>query len=350
MWAAAFGALCLGAATYIWSAWLLSGNAKPTPTGITRVPGWMSIALHAQEILMGLGALVAVYLVLVRPWRREGRITFDGLLVICFLLVVWQDPLFNYAQLHFTYSSVFINFGSWSANIPGFLPPNGDLFPEPVVWIVAAYSLFIVFVLVNCAVMRKATSRWPRVRGGWLVLICFGVSITVCFVAEPIWMRTGAYTYGGALKGWTLFYGKYYQYPLYEPILASTLFTSLSCLRYFRDDRGRTFVEHGIDSLRVSGGLKSILRFLALFGAVNACYLAFYNVPQQWFNLHSSPWPKAIAERSYWTNGLCGEGTGYACGGPAIPIPRRGSAHVNPAGELVYPNGTSRPVPIPLKK
>ena len=53
--------------------------------------------------------------------------------------------------------------------------------------------------------------------------------------------------------------------------------------------------------------------------------------------LHGGPWPADVQNRSYLTNGVCGPGTSYACASPSVPTPRRNSAHLDPAGELVGP-------------
>src|SRR5581483_6406011 len=75
--------------------WILSGDATPTPTGVDAVPGYMKTA----AVVCQYGGLVccAVFLwfFLVRPWRRERRITLDGLFCLVFATIFWQDTLIN---------------------------------------------------------------------------------------------------------------------------------------------------------------------------------------------------------------------------------------------------------------
>ncbi|MND02321.1 hypothetical protein D3C83_216600 [compost metagenome] len=59
-------------------------------------------------------------------------------------------------------------------------------------------------------------------------------------------------------------------------------------------------------------------------------------------------WPADVQKRSYLTNHICGAGTDYACGGPAVPIPRPGSFHLDPEGRLVVPEQTKPPAVIPF--
>jgi hypothetical protein len=132
--------------------------------------------------------------------------------------------------------------------------------------------------------------------------------------------------------------GHYYQLPIYEVILAAAWWTALAALRFFKDRRGNTVVERGVESVSTSGRRRTLLRLLALVGAANSIFLA-YNIAYVFIGgLHAGPWPTDIQYRSYLVDNLCGPGTTYACPGPGVPIPRPGSAHLAPSGELI-PSG-----------
>jgi hypothetical protein len=77
---------------------------------------------------------------------------------------------------------------------------------------------------------------------------------------------------------------------------------------------------------------------------VNLIFLLGYNLPHQFFAIHSGPWPKDITSRSYLTDGFCGPLTTYACAGPNTPIPRPNSSHVSPEGKLVGPDTKNTPI------
>jgi hypothetical protein len=67
------------------------------------------------------------------------------------------------------------------------------------------------------------------------------------------------------------------------------------------------------------------------------------------FLLNADSWPADIQSRSYFTAGMCGDGTDYACWGPGVPLPRVGAPHLDPDGRLVP--GTSEPAHrIPLAR
>jgi hypothetical protein len=135
----------------------------------------------------------------------------------------------------------------------------------------------------------------------------------------------------------TLFYGHYYQFPIYETLLLSLPMTAVTCLRYFKNDRGQTLVERGLHDVGGSGLKRTAIRFLALVAATNVIFLGLYNIPMQWFAMRTTAPVQDIVDRSYLLNGICGPGTTYACPGKDIPIPRPESAHVDPQGQLVKP-------------
>jgi hypothetical protein len=335
-WWAAAGACFLALEIYLFASWIGSGDATATPSGPDRAPAWMRTVVHTWQALGVVAALGVVYVFLVRQRRRERRLTLDGMFVVVFGLLYWQDPLVNYSQNWATFNSELINFGSWGPQLPGWIAPQSNLFAEPIVWALPSYlyAVFGIVVLANF-VMRKAKSRWPRLGTAGLVGICLGFTFTTDLLAEIIFIRFGIYAYPGGISGITLWHGHYYQLPLNEVALMSLVFTGWASLRYFRNDKGQTFAERGADQLQLSPRRRSAVRFLALLGAANVVMLGLFMIPMQWFALHAGAWPQDIVDRSYLSNNMCGPRTTYACPGPDVPINRPGSDHVDPAGEVV---------------
>lgn len=328
------GAIFLGIEGWAVTMWIATGKATPTPGGPTPVPTWMKVAGHTWEVLGLLGFMVFLWRFLIRPWRREGRITLDGMFCIIFLTMYWQDLLMNYFQIVNTYNTMFFNLGSWFADIPGWSSPNANLLAEPLLFMgpVFVYGMFGGVVLSNF-MMRKAKERNPRLGKLGLVVVAFCfILVFVMLVEGGLLLRLGINIDPGAIPELSLFAGKYYQYPLYELILASCLLTSWASLRFFRDDNGQTVAERGIDQLRVDSKWKQGIRFLALTGICNAIFLVTFSIPHQFFALKAGAWPEDVTKRSYFTDGICGPGTTYACPGPDTLIPRRGSLHVTPGG------------------
>lgn len=344
MFWAMLGAMFLALIVYLLVAWLTSGNVTTTHSGPTPVPTWMKVTLRTWEFVGIPITIYTVYHFVVRPWRRDGRLSPDGLMLLAMMTCYWQDIMLDYTQYWCTYNSYLFNFGSWNAQIPGWLPPNGNQLVEPFLWAwpLYAYMCFLAAVL-GCFVMRKAKARWPELGKFGLFMVCFGFIFVLDVILEPVFMALGFYTYAGAIPWMTIFHGHYYQLPIYQSVLFSATLAGWASLRYFRNDKGQTVAERGIDQMRCTARNKTRLRFLALVGVANVIYLGFYNIPYQFFALHAAPWPKDIIERSYFTNNLCGPGTEYACSGPNVPIPRPDSAHLSPDGELVVPAGTKLP-------
>jgi hypothetical protein len=198
-----------------------------------------------------------------------------------------------------------------------------------------------------CWSMRKMKARWPGMGPGRLIAGCFAVMIVFDFVIEGcIWIPLGFYTYaGGHLSLWP---DSYHKFPLHETLFASALWTGFAILRYFKNDKGETLAERGVSKLNVGVGRKTALRFLALLAAMSAVFNFMFNIPIALFIApQSATWPKAIQERSYLTDRICGAGTDRICPGPGIPN-FRGSqtAHVNPNGQLVVPAGVNLPRPV----
>jgi hypothetical protein len=140
----------------------------------------------------------------------------------------------------------------------------------------------------------------------------------------------------------TLNAGHYYEFPVYQGITASLLYTSWGALRFFRDDRGRSFAERGIDQVTASACVKGWMRFFAVSGAITAIFFAFYHVPNALIALRGDAWPQDVQQRSYLTSGVCGPGTDVACPDPRVPFPRgQSSLRIAPDGTLVSPQGAT---------
>lgn len=331
VWWAALGAATLVLALYIFGSWIASGP-EATPKGPTPMPGWMSMLLDAQEIAYPLLFAVCVYIFFVRPWRRERRLTTDGMLAIACISLYWQDPIANYVNPWFQYNTAFFNYGSWAGQIPGFVAPNGVV-AEPLLVVGPIYLFMLLPGIISANyIMRAARARWPQMGRLGTIGLCFVYLATLDFVLECLWIRTGFYAYGGTIDWLTIWRGHYYQFPIYESAMFGGVWTVWACIRYFRNDKGETIAERGIEQLTAKPRTKTLVRTLALVGAFNLAYLVFA-VGWIWISVYQSPWPDDIVNRSY-LNGLCGEGTAYACPGPAVPIFRPDSAYITPKGDL----------------
>jgi hypothetical protein len=343
---AAFIALML----YIFGAWITSDAFRHMGTGVTPVPTYQKIAAHSQEALWGAAMIAILYFVAWRPYKRNGKLSLDALIVLAMGWCWWQDPLYSYVTQSFNYSSVQLNMGGWACKIPGFASPNGCNIPQPLIWDISFYVFGMAGATIGAAaLLRKWRARNPDVSTLKLLSVTFVAYCLIDFILEGTWVRLGLYHYAGGVKGWNVFQGTFYQFPLYECLAVATMMTAMTSLRFFVNDRGETIVERGASELKMGDKRRTAMRYLALVGILNVCMLVgwagFVNV----FNVHAGAWPKATQERSYLNNGLCGAGTSYACPGDAVSTPRDGeSIHIDPAGNVVVPAGLSKPTVVPL--
>lgn len=350
---ALIGAIMIAFETFVLIRWVSGPNFKHVSKGPTPVPGWMHIELIAwQSVSMPVAAGI-IYWFVIRPWRRERRVGIDGLLVIAFSTLWWQDPISNYLGPWVTYNADTVNFGSWVNSVPGALSQGsgGKMLVEPILFTPGAYVyIFTIVMFVGSWVMRRAAARWPRMGKVGLIGVCFGAMLLFDMLLEGIiWLPLGVFEYPGG-SALALFGNTYHKYPLNEMLTIGATFTTVASVRYFANDRGQSIADRGIDDVRgpSNSGKKLVLRALATIAVVQAGMFAFYNVPNTWIGAHSTAWPKDLQQRSYFTNGICGEGSGLACPGPDVPLVRNGSIYVAPNGTAVTPSGVTIPPPVPF--
>lgn len=308
----------------VWGRWIFSDQFRPIATGSDPIPRRELYTLYA---LQAGGVALTAFLVwrfLLRPWIRERRLTGDGLLLLALPFGWFQDPFFNYSQNWLVYNAHLVNLGSWTAFVPGWVSPNQDRFSEPL--LVGFGYIFWIFtaMLVGCWAFTRMRTRWPGMTLTTFIPLGIVVCIAIDLVIEWSAVLLGWYALPGGWRAVSLLPGTRWQMPLTEVVIGGVQTFVWVSLRYFRDDRGHTLAERGVDQLRLSPRKKTAVRFLSLCGAVTICGLVF-NIPIQWQGLHSDTWPDDVP--SYLT-GVCPQydRDPQLCGGPGIPIPR--SPHI----------------------
>ncbi|MBV9320786.1 MAG: spirocyclase AveC family protein [Mycobacterium sp.] len=353
IWAIIGGAI-LAFQIYVWMRWITGPYFKRVPTGPSDPPMLMKAILITWTTVIVVGLPVGIYYFIVRPWRRERRITLDGMLLVACGLIFFQDPLLNYFNTWSTYNTWMWNRGSWVQNIPGWMSYGepGRMMAEPLLMNAPGYSYGVLLcTILGCWVMRRAKSRWPNISNIGLISVLIVWTFFFDLIIEGLFlMPMGLFTYPGAIRSLSINAGHYYQWPLYEGLMWGGVQAGLCSLRYFTDDRGRTFVERGLE--RIQGGFakQQLARFLAIFAACSAFFFVCYNIPAQWLAMHQDPWPHDILKRSYFLMGICGEGTDRPCPDPALPIPGKNSGYINQKGQLVFPEGVTLPQVVRLER
>ena len=113
--------------------------------------------------------------------------------------------------------------------------------------------------------------------------------------AELIWVRTSMYAYPGTIHGLSIWGGKWYQFPIYESVLWPMMWTAMGALKYFRDDKGRSVVERGVDRVKARRARRTPLRVLAIVGFANVAMI-IYTIPMVDFSLHNDSTPRGLPE------------------------------------------------------
>lgn len=358
LWAV-FGAAYLVFAIAVLTHWVTSPLFKRVPPGPTPVPTYMKDAILFFEFGGTAAALACIYFIIIRPWRRDGRLSVDGAIIIGTLSMFVQDPLSSNSGHWFSYNAWGWNMGSWVNSVPfglGKAAP-GAMLVEPVGLVPAGYVWsFAMAMYLGSWVMKKARDRWPHLSSVSLILICLVTMWGFDFVVEGLmFCPLGVWQYGGG--HFAIFSGHYYRFPMTEPITAGALYAGPALVRFFKNDRGETIADRGLESLPISNRRKSLLRALAAVGVFNAIMFMTFNMPNTWSATRSEQWPADVQRRSYFTSGICGEGTNQMCPGPAVPQyrndnqdPNGGSAHLDPDGKLVIPPNTVLPSMVPFDR
>jgi hypothetical protein len=349
---AVLGAAFMALMIYIFAAWIASPYFRHEGPGVTPIPTLVQAGADFQQIAGVVVTVLIGFLVIWRPYRREGRLSLDALFILGMIWCWWQDPLYSYFKSGFSYATVTFNMGSWACKIPGWQSPNGCNLAQPLPWDPTFYVIGMAGGVVVCAaLLRRWRARNPQVSGVSLMLGAFVFFYLADLVCEGFWVRLGLYHYGSGIPGIELFSGKWYQFPLFEPLAVSLMLTGMTAVRFFVNDRGETVVERGASDLRVGARGKTFVRYLAIVGLLNVCMLVLWAGTTNFFVAHSQAWPKSIQQRSWLNPHICGPGTTYACSGTnSVATPVSGqSAYIAPGAKLVIPRGTNTAQLQPIK-
>jgi hypothetical protein len=299
--------------------WATGPEFEPVRIGPTEVPTWMKVAAIAGQAIFVVTAATFLYRLVIRPWRRERRVIFDGLLCIASLLTSVYDASSAYFHNWFTYNSYFLNWGNPATSLPGWQAYSaaGETIAWPILFFPTLYAIvFVALSIVGCWVMRHVHHRWPRLPKPVLMTICFASMIVISIILEgQLFMRLGFYLE----TGWSFRFlnSTYSHNPVRNILLFAVLFTGLSSLRYFVNDRGQTLVERGAERFPASSSRAIAMRFLAVLAAVQVVIGLGYHLPMALTTLATpdARWDDVVVNNSYLNDQICGVGTPRACPG-----------------------------------
>lgn len=307
----AIGAVCVAVAAYVYTSWIVSGNATPVDPGPDAIPSGTRLAIIVFQIACPALALVAIVYV-VRKSLRERQLCVEAAIVIGSAIAWWHDPLINWLQPALFYNAGLVNFGNWTENIPGWLCPDGRLMAEPVLMIGMIYIWMpLTMGMIARWAMGRARRRWPTL--GPVRTFCFGwlAVFVIEFPLEIFAVHHGLVGYPASVPGLTLWAGETVQLPLYGPILWSLVLTSSGALMFFRNAAGQIRVEGGVETLGwARPRVKSLLRVLAVTGYLHVVAIGVYDVPVNFAGLYAGP---TETYPTYLRTQLCGPDTPRPC-------------------------------------
>lgn len=333
LWAP-IGFVCVATSTCGILAWLFSGP-EPTPPGPDPFIGWRIVVLRLAEVISLAVTAFMLWKYLFKSLVQERRLTFDGMFILALLPMYFMDVTANYFNFSFAYNAHFVNLGSWANYVPGFEAPRQHLLPEPLLYSLPMYTWWLFGeALFGCFVVRKVRSRFPTASSTLVFAAVFIAIFVVDFIGENILIRAGHYSYAGVVGHLTLWAGSQYQFPIYESAMVATLGVGFTYLRYFRDDKGLSFVERGVESLHFTPRLITTTRYFAVAAFVYLFTIVGYFLPYNFFAMQEDTFADLP---SYLRAGICGEGTDYACPGREVPVPSRSSIHLKPDDPALVP-------------
>ncbi len=319
------GALWLGLASYCWIAWVASGDFQTNTLARDQAPDWYVTLMRSWEVFALVVTLLIFWIFVLRPKIRTGRLSFDGLFFLGCAMICFQEPWVNWTSPQFLYSTTSVNFGSWTAHIPGWNSPNSELVPLSL-WALTAY-FWLVGIPAYCGsrFMGWLRARDPSISRFRMILYAYLALCVFDILLESFITRTQLFSYGSVVPELSLWAGTDHQFPIYETVSWAGTYTALACLHFFRDDQGRSLPERGIDKLRIgSGRLRTFARYLAIMGVCQLAILFTYNIPYAYWGMHAEM-PDVFIEREWRTAGVCGPKTAYDCPKPEDPIARQSS-------------------------
>lgn len=323
-WWATLGVLMFAFQAYVFGSWVLGPNFVPTSPSATTIPEWQRIYFIVLQVVVPMIALTCIWFWVIKPWRQDGKLSTDGMIALSGFTTVFWDPSMNYTSTALIYNSHLINWGAWTlGSWPGWTSPAGNLLPEPIILTGTGYlGLVTTQAFFMCWLLRQMKARWPSM--GVVTTLC-AIVIGITFidsVLEAMLIRTEVYAYPGGIRAITLFAGETYQFPLSEGFLFGGLAVgSIAALRYFKDDKGLTMAERGIERMRFGSTGTQWVRLFSIYGFIHMAFFVLYMIPNQWLSTHSDSFP--VGYPSYMINGMCVAGlSGNECPGPGVAMPR----------------------------
>jgi hypothetical protein len=268
----------------------VSGAPRP----VQYLFGWSSSTCLTVIQIGTVFAMLFVIAACVIAWRRYPAHPVL-LMAIVTTLIVWQDPLMNWAP----YAVYNPQLWHWPEDWP-----LVSLSPTVEPFIVFGYVMFYlgpyfpaVWILRKIQVHKPVDSftwRHPLISLAGLILLCGFVFDAFLEISA---IRTGLYIYDQVIPFGSVFTGTPFQFPLLWESLSVTFAMIPAGVLLYRDDTGRTVAEKLAQRARIFVGRPVLGMFVVMFIILNAVYFFAYGgwfTAIKWTRTATSvacPWP-----------------------------------------------------------
>lgn len=243
-------------------------------------------ALRVLEVISTLVVLQCVFQCAWKPWRRNGKVGLDAMLLLGGIIGFSADSLLNLHDLLFAFNSHSVNLGVWTAFMP-FYTGGPARYAESLLWGFPMYVYFgITASLAGCTIIAALRRRFPAITNAGSYLIAYIAFIIGDFILENSIIRlTDAYMFTKTYAPLTVFAGTMHQFPLYESYCAAAVSLGFTVIRQSALDSpdGLSLVERGAS--RLAPALQMPARALAVVGACGALFILAYHLPFNWLGL-----------------------------------------------------------------
>jgi hypothetical protein len=195
-----FGMLVAAVYAEVLFRWMTGPYFKPSPVGTDPIPPWELSLIRFSEVFCAALIVLFVWTLLVKPWIRDKRISWDGMLMLCLFSMWVLDPICNYFNFTFMYNAYWINRGSWCLYLPGWQSPRGSNLPEPFFLMGGIYLWWTTInVLAFSWTLRKLRVSMPA----YSMLVHVPIAYAVICALDMILELPGRSGLGDAVGGYS---------------------------------------------------------------------------------------------------------------------------------------------------
>lgn len=224
--------------------------------------------LHISTVIM----LLVLLVVFIRGWRRNPGSPVM-LMFLCTTLIVWQDPIMNWAPFA-VYNPDLIHWPeSW---------PLVSLSPTVEPFVVFGYVTFYFGPYFPAVwILRKLQAKYgPESFVSRHPLISLGaLTCAIGFVFDA-WLEIqlvhmGMYIYSQVIPWGSVFTGSTFQFPLIWESFSVTFVMVPAAILCYRDDTGKSVAEKLAAKAKIFPSRPVLGTFLVMFAIINVSYFAY---------------------------------------------------------------------------